>query len=211
MKIFHLPRAGLLISLAFAFQVAVAAGANLTTEIGTLPICAQACIASSFSTCSCRMLDFTCACACTTFSPTASFCIKDACSPSYLKPAVDMMSLACPPAISSTATSSSSSSSRTQATASETISGGNFRTASSDVVPSPTVTTPAGPWGGGIGGNSSYPGGASECLYPTASGVQGQPTCWVQAGINSSPGKDYGTAVLIWSFSAYLFFVGGII
>ncbi|KAG4440705.1 hypothetical protein IFR05_003799 [Cadophora sp. M221] len=206
MELLHLPRAVLLVSLAFNFQVLLAADANLTTEIGTLPICAQACIASSFSTCSCRMLDFDCACACTTFSPTASFCVQGACSPSYLKPAVEMMSLACPPALPSTSTSSSS---RTQTTVSATISGGTFRTASADPAPSPTVTTPAGPYSGGISGNSSYPGGSSECLYQTASGVPGQPTCWFRpqgqvfpsiAGIHSLF-KHHGEQLRLYSSS----------
>lgn len=40
MELFHLPRAVLLISLAFNFQVVLAVTSNLTTEIGTLPICA---------------------------------------------------------------------------------------------------------------------------------------------------------------------------
>lgn len=149
------------------------------------------------------------ACACSTFSPTATFCVQGACSPQFLDPVVDMVSLACPPAIPNTSTSSSSrsqttsssslSSSPIRTTASTTISGGNFRTTATDAAPSPTITSQVGPYGGNNIGNSTYSGGSNGCLYQTSAGASGQSTCWVQVGINAATVRRPSAALLTFS------------
>ncbi|KAF8853223.1 hypothetical protein BDZ45DRAFT_806880 [Acephala macrosclerotiorum] len=212
-------RSSIHILLWFFFNNVVRA-VDPNTAAGSLPICAQVCLASAFYTCKCTMLDFKCGCTCSSFSSNAKTCIQNSCSSNLQPPALDMISSTCATAtsISSTPTPTSNSNKATStsstpthitttsspthittpsstlgtSTVSTSDTGGVFGTKSTSTtnVGVGGSTTPTPTSWGPYGGNATGYGNATQCWNMTASGTV-RSTCALQA--NPDPFTGTGT------------------
>ncbi|TID21334.1 hypothetical protein E6O75_ATG04729 [Venturia nashicola] len=129
--------------------------ADVLEDLGKLPICAQACWTEAIAQCTpkCKLSDFKCICACSSFQGDVKSCVSSSCATSYFQEAEDLMTTNCKPVVTTTPSISSKTSTTSKpltsktTTKSPTSSGtttpvANTRTFSIDTSVSPGIFPP---------------------------------------------------------------------